>query len=393
MDNLQSMVFRYVVLVILMVFAGGYGSARPYRARDLGIVVGILPTGRWNAITDVAGVAVGHVTLVEGDDVRTGVTVILPHPGNVFQEKVPAAVVIGNGFGKMVGISQIQELGEIETPIVLTNTLSVFVAADALIDYMLHLPGNETVRSINPVVAECNDGWLNNIRKRVVRASHVVEAIRRARTGPVEEGAVGAGTGMMALGWKGGIGTASRKLPVALGGWTVGVLVLANYGGMLVVDGVPVNQSWGRIPWRETLRRDQGGSAIIVIATDAPLHPNELRRLARRGFHGLARTGSIMSHGSGDYAIAFSTHPDVRRRSDRSSKPVATVRHADLNPLFQAVVEATEEAVYNALLRADTVIGYRRRQGEALPIDRLIELGRAMGRPWHMPRTSDASAP
>jgi len=278
------------------------------------------------------------------------VTVIRPHPGNLFREKVPAAIAVGNGFGKLLGLSQVEELGELETPIVLTNTLSIFTAADALVDYMLSRPGNEDVRSINPVVAECNDGWLNDIRKRAVRKEHVWAALEQSRSGPVEEGAVGAGTGMMALGWKGGIGTASRRLPEKQGGWTVGVLVLANYGGFLTVDGVPVNRSWGLSSGLET-RTPPGGSAIVVIATDAPLLPRELRRLAQRAFLGLARTGSFMQHGSGDYAIAFSTHPAVRRRAgtERTLTSVPFVLHEALNPLFLAVVEATEEAVYNAL--------------------------------------------
>lgn len=370
----------------LSMIGGAIAAEGRFRARELVIEPGVFSPGPWNAITDVVNVQVGHVTLIEGEDVRTGVTVVRPHPGNLFREKVPAAIAVGNGFGKLLGLSQVEELGELETPIVLTNTLSIFTAADALLDFMLALPGNEDVRSINPVVAECNDGWLNDIRKRAVRKEHVRAALEGTRSGPVEEGAVGAGTGMMALGWKGGIGTASRRLPETLGGWTVGVLVLANYGGLLTVDGVPVNRTWGLFPWPEA-RTPPGGSAIVVIATDAPLLPHELRRLARRAFLGLARTGSFMQHGSGDYAIAFSTHPAVRRRTgaERTPPSVSPVLHEALNPLFLAVVEATEEAVYNALLKAETIVGYRGRRGEALPIDRLIELGRSMGRPWRRP--------
>jgi D-aminopeptidase len=328
----------------------------PPRARDLGIAPGRLQTGRWNAITDVAGVRVGHATLIRGDSVRTGVTAILPHPGNLFREKAPAAVYVFNGFGKLTGSTQVDELGEIETPILLTSTLNVPRVADALLDYMLGLPGTEGVRSINPVVAETNDGWLNDIRGRHVGREEVLAAIRGARDGPVEEGAVGAGTGTVAFGWKGGIGTSSRKA----GAWTVGVLVQANYGGDLHILGVPV----GRL-----LRASGGGSdskdgsVIVVIATDAPVDARNLKRLAARSVMGLGRTGAAGSNGSGDYAIAFTT----------ARQPARLLANEAMSPLFEAVIEATEEAVYNSLFRARTMEGNGRRV-EALPAGRVVEI-------------------
>jgi D-aminopeptidase len=353
----------------------GQSAERP-RARDLGIAPGIFQPGPLNAITDVPGVRVGHVTLMLGDSVRTGATAILPHGGNLFQEKVPAGIAVGNGFGKLMGSTQVMELGEIETPIVLTNTLSVPQAAEAILTWTLHRPGNEAVRSVNPVVGETNDGFLNNIRARVLRAEHVLQAIEQARTGPVPEGNVGAGTGTIAFGWKGGIGTSSRVLPKTLGGYAVGVLVQANYGGILHILGVPVGQELGRYYLKEVVEDTSAdGSIIIVIATDAPLSDRNLTRLARRAFLGVARTGSPMPNGSGDYAIAFSTAPEVRRTPERRAG-VATYRELSndhMSPLFQAVVEATEEAIYNALFRAETMEGYRGRI-EALPPDQVQKI-------------------
>lgn len=351
-------------------------AADPPRARDLGISPGILPTGPLNAITDVEGVRVGHVTIVEGDEVRTGVTAILPHPGNVFQDKVPAAIAVGNGFGKLAGSTQVKELGEIETPVLLTNTLSVPEVMAGTIEWSLRQPGNEEVRSVNAVVGETNDGFLNDIRRRAVRPEHAIEAIERAASGAVVEGNVGAGTGTIAFGWKGGIGTSSRRLPDALGGYTVGVLVQSNYGGVLTVDGVPVGQELGQYFLRRFVDDSSAdGSIMIVIATDAPLSDRNLERLAIRSFLGLARTGSPMTNGSGDYAIAFSTHPDVRRTPERRSA-AATVTELpnDLtSPLFQAVVEATEEAIYNSMSAAETMTGHRGTI-EALPLDDLRRL-------------------
>ena len=360
----------------------GPAAARP-RARELGIRIGILSPGPNNAITDVSGLLVGHHTLCSGEDVRTGVTAVLPHGGNLFHQKVPAAIVVGNGFGKLVGLSQVEELGNLKTPIVLTNTLSVFTAADAVIDYTLDRPGNEGVGSVNPVVGETNDGYLNDIRARHVRGEHVRAAIRAARSGPVEEGAVGAGTGTRCFGFKGGIGTASRRLPDTAGGYTLGVLVQSNFGGVLMIDGAPVGEELGRYYLKElgNASEAEDGSCMIVVATDAPLDARQLERLARRALLGLAATGSPMAHGSGDYVIAFSTHEGVRvpyGRGPRGRTPPVLPDGA-LSPLFQAAREATEEAIVNSLLRAKTVRGFRGRTVEAIPIDRVVEICRRYG--------------
>lgn len=356
---------------------GAADAERP-RAREAGIVVGILPTGPLNSITDVSGVSVGHVTLIEGTNIRTGVTAVLPHAGNLFQEKVPAGFAVANAFGKFMGSTQVQELGEVETPILLTNTLSVPEAAAAAIEWTLQRPGNEAVRSVNAVVGETNDGTLNDIRARRVTKADALAAIAAAKPGPVAEGAVGAGTGTVAFSWKGGIGTSSRRLPAKLGGWTIGVMVQSNYGGVLSVDGVPVGQALGRYLLKDELQSASGdGSVIIVIATDAPLSDRNLTRLARRAFLGIARTGSPITNGSGDYALAFSTHPDVRRTTARRGA-LATISELpnDLQtPLFQAVVEATEEAVLNSMFKAETTEGNGTRI-EALPVERVVELHR-----------------
>jgi len=347
------------------------------RARELGITPGILPTGKWNAITDVHGVQVGHVTLVEGQNIRTGVTAILPHGGNIFQDKVPAGIAVGNGFGKLMGSTQVQELGEIETPIVLTNTLAVPAAAEALIEWTLNQKGNEEVRSVNPVVGETNDGWLNDIRLRVVNNESVIEALTIASTGLVEEGCVGAGTGTVCFGWKGGIGTSSRVLPKSLGGYTVGALVQSNFGGILQMDGIPVGRELGQYYLKDELDdASADGSVMIVIATDASLSDRNLIRLAKRGLAGLARTGASMSNGSGDYAVAFSTAEDVRRTPERRSKTWAYPEMPNdlTSPLFQAAIEATEEAIYNSLCMAETMTGFRGRTVNALPLDRVQEL-------------------
>ncbi|HXG37388.1 MAG TPA: P1 family peptidase [Bacteroidota bacterium] len=351
------------------------------RLRDLGVDVGVFKPGAVNAITDVPGVKVGHVTLWQGESVRTGVTAILPHGENLFQEKVPAAFFVGNGFGKFIGSTQVEELGQIETPILLTNTLSVWDVANGIVDYMLSLPGNENVRSINPIVGETNDGSLNDIRGRHVKREHAVEAIRAAQTGPVAEGAVGAGTGTVCFGWKGGIGTSSRILPPALGGFTVGALVQTNYGGVLEIAGVPVGKELGRYAFRDQLKYDGDGSCVIVIATDAPLNSAQLKRLAKRAPLALGRTGSAMSHGSGDYVIAFSTAKELRIKPNSPRiEQVPRLKEDDLSPLFQAVVEATEEAIYNSLLKATTVKGIQGREVEALPVDKLKELLKKYGK-------------
>ena len=354
-------------------------NTRP-RASDLGLKVGILPPGPLNAITDVAGVEVGHTTIISGDNVRTGVTAVLPHAGNLYRDKVPGAIFVGNGFGKLTGSTQVDEMGEIETPIVLTNTASVPRVADAVITYILTLPGNENVLSVNPVVGETNDGYLNDIRGRHITPEDVFAAIKKAKTGPLEEGNVGAGTGTVAFGWKGGIGTSSRKLPQNLGGYAVGVLVQTNFGGVLSIAGVPVGQELGRYYLHDELQEGSGkdkadGSCMIVIATDAPIDARNLKRLAARAWLGMARTGSAASNGSGDYAIAFSTAPQLRIHT--SEKPAA--RHVELltndamSPLFLAVIEATEEAIYNSMFRAMTMSG-NGHTVEALPIDKTIEI-------------------
>src|SRR5687768_226480 len=344
------------------------------RVRELGVSPGILPVGKRNAITDVHGVKVGHVTLVEGDDVRTGVTAILPHDGNLFQNKVPAGIIVGNGFGKLIGFTQVGELGEIETPIVLTNTLAVPRAAEAVIDWTLAQEGNEEVRSVNPVVGETNDGVLNNIRKMAVTKAHVINTMDLASSGPVMEGCVGAGTGTVCFGWKGGIGTSSRLLPEKLGGYTVGALVQTNFGGVLQMDGIPVGKELGQYYLKGQLEDAEGtadGSIMIILATDAPLSDRNLKRLAKRGLAGLARTGASMSNGSGDYVIAFSTAEEVRRTQKRRSKVFAytEVPNDLMSPLFQAAIEATEEAIYNSLCMARNLSGYLGRKINALPLD------------------------
>ncbi|HLW77358.1 MAG TPA: P1 family peptidase [Bryobacteraceae bacterium] len=353
----------------------GADAARP-RARDLGIAPGIYPPGPLNSITDVDGVRVGQVTLVAGDNIRTGVTAILPHGGNLFQEKVPGGVFVGNAFGKLAGSTQVQELGAIETPIVLTNTLSVGTAVEAVVAWTLARPGNERVQSVNALVGETNDGLLNDIRGMHVRREDVIAAIDGAKGGLVEEGAVGAGTGTVCFGWKGGIGTASRSVPLPGGAAKLGVLVQTNFGGTLQMGGAPVGKELRRSP--DSPRNDDG-SCMIVVATDAPLSGHECQRLAARAVFGLARTGSSYSNGSGDFAIAFSTAPASRFPAGRSG-PVAveSLPSDSMSTLFEAALESTEEAVYNSLLQATTVTG-NGRTVEAIPIDRLRELLRKYG--------------
>ena len=351
------------------------------RVRELGISPGILPPGRWNAITDVHGVMVGQVTLIAGEDIRTGVTAILPHNGNLFQDKVPAGIIVGNGFGKLVGSTQVEELGEIETPLVLTNTLAVPRAAEALIQWTLAQKENEEVRSVNPVVGETNDGILNDIRGIAVTKENVTDAIQQALSGPVAEGCVGAGTGTICFGWKGGIGTSSRLLPGKFGGYTIGALVQTNFGGVLQMDGIPVGRELGQYYLKEQLEDDSAdGSVMIVLATDAPLSDRNLKRLAKRGLAGLARTGASMSNGSGDYVVAFSTAEEVRRTRERRSKNWAypEVPNDQMSPLFQAAIEATEEAIYNSLSVAETMTGYRGRTADQLPLEKVAELIRKL---------------
>ena len=344
------------------------------RTRQHGIEFGVLSTGPENAITDVPGVLVGQKTLVEGDSVRTGVTAIIPHSGNLFQEKVPAAIYIGNGFGKLAGYSQVDELGNIETPIVLTNTLSVPVAMNALISHTLKQAGNEKVGSVNAVVGETNDGRLNDIRGRHVTEADVLEAIEIATSGPVREGNVGAGTGTMAFGYKGGIGTASRKIPGRSGGFTVGVLVQANFGGILTLNGLNLAQELGRIP--ESYKKDTDGSCMMVVITDAPLDTRNLKRLAKRCMLGLARTGGIASNGSGDYVIAVSTAEEnrVKYRPEGLLSGGATLHNDLMSPLFLAAVEATEEAIWNALFAAEDMQGFKGYRAEALPVNEVLQI-------------------
>ncbi|MDA0708382.1 MAG: P1 family peptidase [Proteobacteria bacterium] len=362
--------------------------AEQVRARDLGIKPGILKTGTNNAITDVKGVLVGHVTLSQGDSVRTGATAILPHGGNIYQNKVPAAAVIGNGFGKMMGYSQIHELGEIETPILLTNTLSVPRAADAILDWTLAQKGNEEVRSVNTVVGETNDGGLNDIRGRHLTPKIILKAIESAKDGPVVEGAIGAGMGTIAFGWKGGIGTSSRILPEELGGYTVGVLVQSNFGGILTMDGVPIGEELKQYYLQNYVDNDVAdGSIMMIVATDAPLSDRNLERLANRALTGLARTGSSMTNGSGDYVISFSTAESVRR-TEKTRNEISKLEDLPNNmisPLFQAVNEATEEAIYNSLLMATTVTTKKDSDGEnltihELPVDKVRDILKKYGR-------------
>ena len=374
-------------LFLISICSAGEIPPRP-RAREAGVQVGVIPPGPQNAITDVAGVLVGQTTITRGDNIRTGVTAILPHSGNLFSDKVPGAVFVGNAFGKLAGSTQVNELGEIETAILLTSTLSVPRVADALIDYMLALSGNEDVQSVNPLVGETNDGYLNDIRSRPITQEDVFRAIRSAKSGPVDEGSVGAGTGTIAFGWKGGIGTASRKLPGSLGGYTVGVLVQTNFGGVLTINGAPVGKELGRYEFRDQLEASQAsrnqnsdanGSCMIVVATDAPVDARNLKRLAARAIMGMARTGAGGSNGSGDYVIAFSAAPELRiRPSDVKAPAVTVLSNEAMSPLFLAVIEATEEAIYNSLFRATTVTG-RGHTVEALPLDKTLQILRQHG--------------
>ena len=376
-----------MLIAVLPVSSLGQDSTRP-RARDLGLAIGIFNTGEHNAITDVPGVHVGHTTVLEGSRVRTGVTAILPHGGNLYSSRVPAAIHVGNGFGKLLGMTQVNELGEIETPILLTCTLCVWKAADAMVEWLLDQDDMENVRSINPVVGETNDGRLNDIRSRPIEAHHVVAALESATNGPVTEGAVGAGAGTVAFGWKGGIGTSSRVLPESLGGYNLGVLVQSNFGGILQIGGAPVGVELGQYSFSDQVSREEApgpeedihewGSIMMVIATDAPLSDRNLERIARRAVMGLSRTGSYASNGSGDYVIAFSTANGVRRSSAVDIHELEDLPNGRISALFQATVEATEEAIYNSLFKAQTVSS-NGRTVEALPITETAEILRRYG--------------
>jgi D-aminopeptidase len=364
------------ILLLLIVSTTINTFSQTMRTRDYGIEIGVLKTGKFNSITDIKGVKVGHETIIEGDSIRTGVTAILPHDGNIFQLKVPAAIYIGNGFGKLAGYSQVKELGNIETPIILTNTLSVPAASDALITYTIEQPVNIEVRSVNSVVGETNDGWLNDIRGRYVKQEHVLNAIQNAKSGFVTEGNVGAGTGTICFGYKGGIGTSSRVIPKSLGGYTVGVLVQTNFGGVLEINGVPIAKELNKYPFRDKILNDADGSCMIVVITDAPLSSRNLERLAKRAIMGLAKTGGIASNGSGDYVIALSTAKEnlIPNSSESVFNEKKELRNAEISPLFLATIEATEEAILNSLFAAETMIGRDGHTIESLPIDRIIEI-------------------
>lgn len=374
------MIKRAIPFILLITFIcnnESFSQEKRGRARDFKIETGILPPGKWNAITDVPGVRVGHTTLIENNDIRTGVTAIIPASGNLFQEKVAAAVYVGNGFGKMMGISQVDELGNIETPILLTNTLNAPIVADALIDYTLALPGNENIKSVNTVVGETNDGGLNDIRNRHVKKEHVFKALETASAGPVQEGNIGAGVGTETLGFKGGVGTASRTLPQSKGGYTVGVLVQSNFGGVLTINGAPVGRELGNyymMQPKESYKAD--GSCMIIIATDAPLSSRNLKRLAKRSYIAFGNVGGFSSNGSGDYSLAFSTHPATRVPYNNTKNTIETedLHNDQLSPLFMAVWEATEEAILNSMFMAEDMKGINGRTVKALPIKETIEI-------------------
>ena len=366
---------KILVFLLLSIpyIVNGQNADRP---RDLGLKIGVLQTGRWNAITDVPGVKVGQRTLVIGDSIRTGVTAILPFSGNIFQMKVPAAIYVGNGFGKLAGSTQVQELGNLESPVILTNTLSVATAMEAVIDYTLSQTGNEQVQSVNGVVGETNDGFLNDIRGRHVNKEDVLTAIRLADSGYVQEGSVGAGTGTVCFGFKGGIGTSSRKLPESLGGYTIGVLVQSNFGGVLQIDGVPVGKELGKFSFSDRLLNNVDGSCMMVVATNAPLDARNLQRLAKRAFMGMAKTGGIASNGSGDYVIAFSTAESLRV-PHQPAEPVLqnmVLQNDFVSPLFMAAIEATEESIINSLFAAKATIGRDGNKANALPLDKVISI-------------------
>ncbi len=365
---------KKVSLLFLFIFPAMLKAQDKKRARDYGVKIGVMQTGTFNAITDVTGVKVGQTTLLKGDSIRTGVTAILPYDGNIFQQKVPAAIYVGNGFGKLAGSTQVNELGNLETPVILTNTLSVPTAMNALIDYTLAEKGNEEVRSVNAVVGETNDGFLNDIRGKHVTEEDVLKSIKNAKGGPVQEGAVGAGTGTVCFGYKGGIGTSSRKLPESLGGFTVGVLVQTNFGGALTIDGVPVGKESGKFSFSNELLNNVDGSCMIVVATDAPLDHRNLLRIAKRAILGMGRTGGIESNGSGDYVIAFSTAESLRIPYAVNGEIIdnSVLQNDAMSPLFMATIEATEEAIINSLFAAKSMIGRNGHKVESLPLDKVI---------------------
>lgn len=361
-------------LIILFFTVSHIVFSQEKRARDYGIEIGVLKTGEYNAITDVDGIKVGHTTLIDGDSIRTGVTAIIPHSQNIFNLKVPAAIYIGNGYGKLAGFSQVKELGNIETPIILTNTLSVPIASDALITYTLQQPENKNVRSVNSIVGETNDGYLNNIRGRHIKENHVLNAIKNAKIGNVKEGNVGAGTGTVCFGFKGGIGTSSRVIPKSKGGYTVGVLVQSNFGGVLEINGAPIAKELNSYPYKNDMEAD--GSCMIVVITDAPIGSRNLERMAKRAMLGLAKTGGIASNGSGDYVIALSTAKEnlLDSKNDSTFFQRKELKNSEVTPLFLATIEATEEAIINSLFAAEDMIGKDKHKIKALPIDKIIKI-------------------
>ena len=373
--------FSLLTALVVVMFLFTDATAQKKRMRDYGLSYGIFNTGKYNAITDVEGVTVGHVTLYSGDDMRTGVTAILPHQGNIFRKKVPAAMYLGNGFGKLAGYSQVKELGNIETPIILTNTLSIAAGLDGLITHTINQKGNENVRSVNGIVGETNDGGLNNIRARYVKPEHVLQAIENAKGGPVEEGCVGAGTGTICFSWKGGIGTSSRVLPKSLGGYTVGVLVQTNYGGVLEICGVEVGKKLKDYSYRKSVEdkaykeeeKKGDGSCMIVVATDAPLDNRQLERVAKRAFMALAKTGSFATNGSGDYVIAFSVYPGNLIEGEEPHT-TTVVDNDQMSPIFAATVEATAEALWNSLFMATTTKGVNGRVVKELPVEEVVKM-------------------
>jgi D-aminopeptidase len=363
------------LICLILLFALNSISSAQNRPRELGVPFGILSPGKLNSITDVPGVKVAHLTKIEGESIRTGVTAIVPHGGNLFQEKVPAAIFVGNGFGKLAGVTQVQELGNLESPIVLTNTLSVAAGIEGIVRYSLSQEGNQEVQSVNAVVGETNDGYLNDIRGMNVSPEEVIQTIQNAQTGLVKEGNVGAGTGTVCFGWKGGIGTSSRKLPESLGGYTVGVLVQTNFGGNLQIAGVPVGEKLGKYPFKDALEKSDG-SCMIVVATDAPILERNLERFAQRAMMGLAKTGGIASNGSGDYVIAFSTSEGLRIPHNQAAlalQKAEFLQNDDMTSLFLAVIEATEEAIINSLFAAETMKGKDGRVVEDLPVEKVLE--------------------
>lgn len=366
------------ILSLSLLLAMGYqdASAQKKTLREHGFPIGIFDTGKNNAITDVPGVTVGQVTCIEGDSIRTGVTAIIPHQGNIFRNKIPAAIYAGNGFGKLAGVTQVQELGNIETPIVLTNTLNVAAGIEGLISYTLQQPGNENVRSVNAVVGETNDGGLNKIQQRYVTPQIVLQALANAKPGPVEQGCVGAGTGTVAFNFKGGIGTSSRVLPKSLGGYTIGVIVQSNYGGILEIDGVQVGQKLGVFSYKNDIPQSKSadGSCMMVVITDAPIDARNLERVAKRAMMGLAKTGGIASNGSGDYVIALSVAPENLIDDSKKMHTQTLLDNGQMSPIFAATIEATAEALWNSMFMAETTKGYKGYTVEALPVDKVLEM-------------------